>query len=115
MATLTGDSRRVDLGGGYSVIAPGLRGRVERHIEATADARSIVHSAAAEVGQGVTGVILQVARTELGTQNVVLLPGSTDGVDSAGSASASRLTWMAIPLRSSQRCTSASDALASCS
>lgn len=40
MATLTGDSRRVDLGGGYSVIAPGLRGRVERHIEATADARS---------------------------------------------------------------------------
>jgi CO/xanthine dehydrogenase Mo-binding subunit len=51
--------------------------------------------AAAEVGQGVTGVILQVARTELGTQNVVLLPGSTDGVDSAGSASASRLTWMA--------------------
>jgi CO/xanthine dehydrogenase Mo-binding subunit len=51
--------------------------------------------AAAEVGQGVTGVILQVARTELGTENVVLLPGSTDGVDSAGSASASRLTWMA--------------------
>jgi CO/xanthine dehydrogenase Mo-binding subunit len=40
-------------------------------------------------------VILQVARTELGTENVVLLPGSTDGVDSAGSASASRLTWMA--------------------
>jgi CO/xanthine dehydrogenase Mo-binding subunit len=39
-------------------------------------------------------VILQVARTELGTENVVLLPGSTDGVDSAGSASASRLTWM---------------------
>src|SRR4030095_15956225 len=54
-----------------------------------------IRCAAAEVGQGVTGVILQVARTELGTQNVVLLPGSTDRVDSAGSASASRLTWMA--------------------
>jgi len=53
-----------------------------------------VRCAAAEVGQGVTEVILQVARTELGTENVVLLPGSTDGVDSAGSASASRLTWM---------------------
>jgi CO/xanthine dehydrogenase Mo-binding subunit len=53
-----------------------------------------VRCAAAEVGQGVTNVILQVARTELGTENVVLLPGSTDGVDSAGSASASRLTWM---------------------
>jgi len=54
-----------------------------------------VHCAAAEVGQGVTNVILQVARTELGTENVALAPGSTDGVDSAGSASASRLTWMA--------------------
>jgi CO/xanthine dehydrogenase Mo-binding subunit len=40
-------------------------------------------------------VILQVARTELGTDQVSLAPGSTDGVDSAGSASASRLTWMA--------------------
>jgi CO/xanthine dehydrogenase Mo-binding subunit len=53
-----------------------------------------IRCAAAEVGQGVTGVILQVARTELGTDNVVLLPGSTDGVESSGSASASRLTWM---------------------
>jgi CO/xanthine dehydrogenase Mo-binding subunit len=54
-----------------------------------------VRCAAAEVGQGVTNVILQVARTELGTENVVLAPGSTDGVASSGSASASRLTWMA--------------------
>jgi CO/xanthine dehydrogenase Mo-binding subunit len=54
-----------------------------------------IRCAAAEVGQGVTDVILQVARAELGTDNVVLLPGSTDGVESAGSASASRLTWMA--------------------
>ena len=54
-----------------------------------------VHCAAAEVGQGVTNVILQIARTELGTENVALAPGSTDGVGSAGSASASRLTWMA--------------------
>ncbi|MDX6507174.1 MAG: hypothetical protein QOG06_1818 [Gaiellaceae bacterium] len=54
-----------------------------------------IHCAAAEVGQGVTDVILQVARTELETENVVLAAGSTDGVESAGSASASRLTWMA--------------------
>ena len=54
-----------------------------------------VRCAAAEVGQGATSVILQVARTELGTDRVALAPGSTDGVDSAGSASASRLTWMA--------------------
>jgi CO/xanthine dehydrogenase Mo-binding subunit len=54
-----------------------------------------VQCAAAEVGQGVTNVILQVARTELGTENVALAPGSTSGVESAGSASASRMTWMA--------------------
>jgi CO/xanthine dehydrogenase Mo-binding subunit len=54
-----------------------------------------VRCAAAEVGQGVTNVILQVARTELNTDEVTLAPGSTDGVASSGSASASRLTWMA--------------------
>src|SRR5262249_9883840 len=53
------------------------------------------HCAACEVGQGVANGILQVARTELGTENVALARGSTAGVDSAGSASASRLTWMA--------------------
>ena len=49
-----------------------------------------VHCAAAEVGQGVTNVILQVARTELGTDDVALAPHATASVDSAGSASASR-------------------------
>lgn len=59
------------------------------------DGSAIVHSAAAEVGQGVTGVILQVARTELGTNDVTLAPSATASVGSAGSASASRMTWMA--------------------
>ena len=59
------------------------------------DGSAEVHCAAAEVGQGVTNVILQVARTELGTDNVTLAPGTTAAVDSAGSASASRMTWMA--------------------
>jgi CO/xanthine dehydrogenase Mo-binding subunit len=54
-----------------------------------------VHCAAAEVGQGVTNVILQTARTELETENVLLAPHTTSSVDSAGSASASRMTWMA--------------------
>jgi CO/xanthine dehydrogenase Mo-binding subunit len=54
-----------------------------------------VHCAAAEVGQGVTNVILQVARTELGTDDVLLAPHTTASVDSSGSASASRMTWMA--------------------
>jgi CO/xanthine dehydrogenase Mo-binding subunit len=47
------------------------------------------------VGQGVANVILQVARTELGSNDVVLAPHTTATVDSAGSASASRMTWMA--------------------
>ena len=53
-----------------------------------------VHCAAAEAGQGVSNVMLQVARTELGTDDVRLAPHSTATVDSAGSTSASRQTWM---------------------
>src|SRR5439155_342954 len=59
------------------------------------DGSAEVHCAAAEVGQGVTNVILQVACTELGTDRVTLAPGSTAAVGSSGSASASRMTWMA--------------------
>jgi CO/xanthine dehydrogenase Mo-binding subunit len=60
-----------------------------------ADGSAEVHCAAAEVGQGVTGVILQVARTELGIDDVRVAAGQTATVDSSGSASASRMTWMA--------------------
>jgi CO/xanthine dehydrogenase Mo-binding subunit len=60
-----------------------------------ADGSAEIHCAAAEVGQGVTNVILQVARTELGTDDVALAPGTTATVGSSGSASASRMTWMA--------------------
>ena len=60
-----------------------------------ADGSAEVHCAAAEVGQGVTNVIVQVARTELGTDDVVVAGHTTATVDSAGSASASRMTWMA--------------------
>jgi CO/xanthine dehydrogenase Mo-binding subunit len=59
-----------------------------------ADGSAEVHCAATEVGQGVAGVMLQVARAELGTDDVVLAPHTTAAVGSAGSASASRLTWM---------------------
>jgi CO/xanthine dehydrogenase Mo-binding subunit len=65
--------------------------RVRLHEDGSAE----VHCAAAEVGQGVANVILQVARTELGTEDVTLAPHTTATVDSAGSASASRMTWMA--------------------
>ena len=54
-----------------------------------------VHCASAEVGQGSSTVLLQVARTELETDDVVLAPPSTASVASSGSTSASRTTWMA--------------------
>ena len=59
------------------------------------DGSAEIHCAAAEVGQGVSEVILQVARLELGTDDVTLASGSTMSVGSAGSSSASRMTWMA--------------------
>jgi CO/xanthine dehydrogenase Mo-binding subunit len=52
-----------------------------------------VHTAAAEVGQGVVGVVEQVVRTELGVEEVRVGPADTR-IGSAGAASASRLTWM---------------------
>jgi CO/xanthine dehydrogenase Mo-binding subunit len=64
--------------------------RVRLHPDGWAE----VHCAAAEVGQGVTSVILQVARLELGLDDVRLASSQTASVGSAGSASASRLTWM---------------------
>jgi len=59
------------------------------------DGGATVYCAAAEVGQGVSEVILQVARLELGTDDVTVETGSTAQVGSAGSSSASRMTWMA--------------------
>ncbi len=53
-----------------------------------------IHCAAAEVGQGVNGVILQIARHELGMDDVTLAPAGTARVGSSGSSSASRLTYM---------------------
>ena len=64
-------------------------------IELAADGSAVVHCASAEVGQGVSAVILDVARRELGTDDVTLSPHSTVSVGSAGSTSASRMTWMA--------------------
>ena len=69
--------------------------RVRLFADAESELTAEVHCAAAEVGQGVTNVIVQTARTELETKNVVLAPHTTASVDSAGSASASRMTWMA--------------------
>src|SRR5919204_411637 len=52
-----------------------------------------VHTAAAEVGQGIVSICAQIARTELGIERVEIEPADTT-IDSAGSSSASRQTWM---------------------
>ena len=55
--------------------------------------RAEVHTAAAEVGQGLVTVQSQVAATELGVSEVVVLNADTQ-VGSAGSSSASRQTYI---------------------
>ena len=52
-----------------------------------------VHTAAAEVGQGLITVEAQIARTELGVERVAVLQADTE-VGSAGSTSASRQTYV---------------------
>ncbi len=52
-----------------------------------------VHTAAAEVGQGLVTIEQQICRTELGVGQVVVVPKDT-GVGSAGSTSASRQTYV---------------------
>ncbi|HET8568693.1 MAG TPA: molybdopterin cofactor-binding domain-containing protein [Candidatus Limnocylindria bacterium] len=66
------------------------RVRLERHGGRT---RAVVHTAAAEVGQGIVTVCQQIVRTELGVEEVVVETPDTS-IGSAGSSSASRQTWM---------------------
>ncbi|MEU7141745.1 molybdopterin cofactor-binding domain-containing protein [Nocardia sp. NPDC046473] len=54
---------------------------------------ALVHTAAAEVGQGLVTVEAQIARTELGIERVTIHPADNQ-VGSAGSSSASRQTYM---------------------
>jgi CO/xanthine dehydrogenase Mo-binding subunit len=91
-----GIRRGVGFAVGYKNIAfsEGFDDFCAARVRLFADGSAEVLCAAAEVGQGVTNVILQVARAELGTDDVRLAPPSTAGVASAGSTSASRQTWM---------------------
>ena len=68
----------------------------EARVTLSADAEgplAVVHSAGVECGQGLSTVLAQVARTELGIERVVLHVADTQ-LDSAGSTSASRQTFM---------------------
>ena len=57
------------------------------------EAVATVHTAAAEVGQGLVTLQAQIARTELGVQTVTISPADTT-IGSAGSSSASRQSYM---------------------
>jgi CO/xanthine dehydrogenase Mo-binding subunit len=57
------------------------------------EAVATVHTAAAEVGQGLITVEQQICRTELGVERVVVAPKDT-AVGSGGSTSASRQTYV---------------------
>ncbi|WP_174555167.1 xanthine dehydrogenase subunit D [Actinomadura hibisca] len=57
------------------------------------EATALVHTAAAEVGQGLVTLKAQIARTELGIQRVTIAPADNT-IDSAGSSSASRQSYM---------------------
>ncbi|TDC89273.1 xanthine dehydrogenase subunit D, partial [Actinomadura sp. 7K507] len=57
------------------------------------EATVLVHTAAAEVGQGLVTIQAQIARTELGVQKVVIAPAD-DRAGDAGSSSASRQSYM---------------------
>ncbi|MGH8774834.1 MAG: xanthine dehydrogenase family protein molybdopterin-binding subunit [Jiangellaceae bacterium] len=52
-----------------------------------------VHTAAAEVGQGLVTLVAQIVRTELGVEHVTILPADTS-VGSGGSTSASRQSYV---------------------
>jgi CO/xanthine dehydrogenase Mo-binding subunit len=52
-----------------------------------------VHTAAAEVGQGLVTLLAQIVRTELGVDQVTILPADTQ-LGSGGSTSASRQSYM---------------------
>src|SRR5439155_18881819 len=57
------------------------------------EATALVHTAAAEVGQGLVTLQAQIARTELGIERVTIAPADTR-VGDAGSSSASRQSYM---------------------
>ncbi|GAA3302051.1 molybdopterin-dependent oxidoreductase [Dactylosporangium vinaceum] len=54
---------------------------------------AVVHTAAAEVGQGLVTILAQIVRTELGVEQVTVATADTT-IGSAGSSSASRQTYV---------------------
>jgi xanthine dehydrogenase D subunit len=96
---LTTRRRDVRRGVGYAVTIKNLA--FSEAFDDYADVRVVispagveVHTAAAEVGQGMVTVIQQIAREVLGMESVAVVWDDTGAIGSAGSTSASRQTQM---------------------
>ncbi len=90
--------RGVGYAAGYKNLAysEGFDDSAEAWVRLSVDSRGPlveVRTAAVEVGQGIDTVVVQIIRSELEVERVVLLPPDT-GFGSAGSSSASRQTMM---------------------
>jgi xanthine dehydrogenase D subunit len=94
----TADAARVRRGIGVAVglknvmYSEGFEDDSEARVRLAGGVASVT-CAVAEVGQGFVTIASQIARTVLGC-DAVLEPADTVGIDSAGSSSASRQTWM---------------------
>jgi xanthine dehydrogenase D subunit len=94
----TADVSRVRRGVGVAagfknvMYSEGFEDDSEARVRLTAGVASVT-CAVAEVGQGFVTIASQIARTVLGCDAAVE-PADTVGIDSAGSSSASRQTWM---------------------
>ncbi len=116
---LTTPPDRVVRGVGYAVgiknlaFSEGFDDYAEARVILTADGAE-VHTAAIEVGQGMVTVLIQIARSVLGIENVQVVFDDTSKIGSAGSSSASRQTQMAggAVLRAAEAARSAALALA---
>ena len=96
---LTTESRHVRRGVGYALSLKNLA--FSEGFDDYAEARVIVnevgaevHTAAVEVGQGLTLVLQQIVRSILGISQVAVIYDHTSDIGSAGSTSASRQTQM---------------------
>ncbi len=94
---LTTDVEHVTRGVGYALgiknlgFSEGYDDYAQARVRLT-DEGAVVETAAIEVGQGLTTVLAQIARSALGITSVVVRHVDTSRIDSAGSTSASRQT-----------------------
>lgn len=94
---LTTEKQHVKRGIGYAIgiknlgFSEGHDDYAQARVRLT-DEGAVVETAAIEVGQGLVGVLAQLARSGLGVSRVVVRHVDTSKIDSAGSTSASRQT-----------------------